>query len=120
MTKKTTARRSCRCCLPRCRQRSTLSASHPHILRAWPLKTSVSAFSRRSSATARLRRCTRIPIGSIVYLNPCGWMEDDGQGGERMQSFKFGEPVWAPMPNHTAVRQPTSFRNVTSSIVELK
>ena len=35
------------------------------------------------------------PDRVIVYLNPCGWMEGDGQGGERMQSFKFGEPVWA-------------------------
>ena len=36
------------------------------------------------------------PDRVVVYLNPCGWMEDDGQGGERMQSFKFGEPTWAP------------------------
>jgi hypothetical protein len=27
-------------------------------------------------------------------------MEGDGQGGERMQSFKFGEPVWAPAESH--------------------
>ena len=36
------------------------------------------------------------PDRVVVYLNPCGWMEDDGQGGERMQSFGFGEPTWEP------------------------
>ena len=35
------------------------------------------------------------PDRVVVYLNPCAWMEDDGQGGQRMQSFKFGEPTWA-------------------------
>ena len=36
------------------------------------------------------------PDRVVVYLNPCAWMEDDGEGGKRMQSFKFGEPTWAP------------------------
>jgi len=36
------------------------------------------------------------PDSVVVYLNPCAWMEDDGQGGQRMQSFKVGEPTWAP------------------------
>lgn len=36
----------------------------------------------------------------VVYLNPCGWMEDDGKGGERMQSYGFGEPVWAAAETH--------------------
>ena len=40
------------------------------------------------------------PDRVVVYLNPCGWMEDDGQGGERMQSFKFGEPTWQPANTH--------------------
>jgi hypothetical protein len=40
------------------------------------------------------------PDSVVVYLNPCAWMEDDGQGGQRMQSFKFGEPVWAPAETH--------------------
>ena len=40
------------------------------------------------------------PDRVIVYLNPCAWMEDDGAGGKRMQSFDFGEPVWAPAGTH--------------------
>ena len=40
------------------------------------------------------------PDRVVVYLNPCGWMEDDGQGGERMQSFGYGEPTWAPAGSH--------------------
>ncbi len=40
------------------------------------------------------------PDSVIVYLNPCAWMEDNGQGGQRMQSFKFGEPTWAPAETH--------------------
>jgi len=40
------------------------------------------------------------PDRVVVYLNPCAWMEDDGAGGERMQSFKYGEPTWAPAGSH--------------------
>ena len=40
------------------------------------------------------------PDRVVVYLNPCAWMESDGQGGERMQSFRFGEPTWAPAESH--------------------
>jgi hypothetical protein len=40
------------------------------------------------------------PDRVVVYLNPCAWMEDDGAGGERMQSFRFGEPTWAPAESH--------------------
>lgn len=39
------------------------------------------------------------PDRVIVYLNPCAWIEDDG-GKESMQSFKFGEPVWAEANSH--------------------
>ena len=40
------------------------------------------------------------PDRVVVYLNPCAWMEDDGAGSERMQSFRFGEPTWAPAESH--------------------
>ena len=40
------------------------------------------------------------PDRVVVYLNPCAWMESDGAGGERMQSFRFGEPTWAPAESH--------------------
>jgi hypothetical protein len=40
------------------------------------------------------------PDSVVVYLNPCAWMEDDGEGGKRMQSFRFGEPTWAPAATH--------------------
>lgn len=40
------------------------------------------------------------PDRVVVYLNPCGWMEPDGKGGERMQSFRFGEPTWVAANTH--------------------
>ncbi len=43
------------------------------------------------------------PDRVIVYLNPCAWLENDGGGGTRMRSYKFGEPVWAPAETHGGV-----------------
>ena len=40
------------------------------------------------------------PDRVVVYLNPCAWLEDDGEGGERMMSFGFGEPSWAAGGSH--------------------
>lgn len=40
------------------------------------------------------------PDRVVVYLNPCAWMEPAGDGGERMQSFRFGEPAWADAGTH--------------------
>ena len=40
------------------------------------------------------------PDRLLVYLQTCGWLEDDGQGGERMQSFKYGQVVWADAEAH--------------------
>lgn len=40
------------------------------------------------------------PDRVVIYLNPCAWMEDDGEGSERMQDYKFGEPTWAPAESH--------------------
>jgi len=40
------------------------------------------------------------PDRVMVYLQSCAWLEDDGAGGERMQLFKIGEPVWAPAETH--------------------
>jgi len=40
------------------------------------------------------------PDRLLVYLQTCAWLEDDGQGGKRMQSFKYGEVVWAPAVTH--------------------
>lgn len=40
------------------------------------------------------------PDRVVVYLNPCGWMEPDGNGGERMRSYKFGEPTWVAANTH--------------------
>lgn len=36
----------------------------------------------------------------MVYLQSCAWLEDDGQGGERMRLFKIGEAAWAPAETH--------------------
>ena len=43
------------------------------------------------------------PDRVIVYLNPCAWLEEDGAGNTQMQSFKFGEPFWAPAETHGGV-----------------
>jgi hypothetical protein len=43
------------------------------------------------------------PDRVLVYLQTCAWLEDDGQGGERMQSFKYGEVVWAGAETHGGV-----------------
>lgn len=40
------------------------------------------------------------PDRVVVYLNPCAWMEPDGNSGERMRSYKFGEPTWAAANTH--------------------
>lgn len=40
------------------------------------------------------------PDRVMVYLQSCAWLEDDGQGGERMQLYKIGEAVWAPAETH--------------------
>jgi len=36
----------------------------------------------------------------IVYLNPCAWFVESDDSTERMESFKFGTPVWAPAETH--------------------
>ncbi len=43
------------------------------------------------------------PDRVIVFLNPCAWLEEDGEGHTRMQSYKFGEPIWAPAETHGGV-----------------
>ena len=40
------------------------------------------------------------PDRLLVYLQTCAWLEDDGQGGQRMQSFKYGEVAWADAETH--------------------
>jgi hypothetical protein len=40
------------------------------------------------------------PDRVMVYLQSCAWLEDDGQGGERMRLFKIGESAWAPAETH--------------------
>jgi len=43
------------------------------------------------------------PDRVIVYLNPCAWTEKNADGSDRMESFKFGTPVWAPAETHGGV-----------------
>ena len=64
--------------------------------------------------TATIRNGETAPLHAhpdrvIVYLNPCAWLENDGEGGTRMRSYKFGEPVWAPAETHGGV---------TASVIE--
>jgi len=40
------------------------------------------------------------PDRVMVYLQSCAWLEDDGEGGERMQLYKIGEAVWMPAETH--------------------
>jgi hypothetical protein len=40
------------------------------------------------------------PDRLLVYLQTCAWLEDDGQGGERMQSFEYGAVAWADAETH--------------------
>ena len=40
------------------------------------------------------------PDRVMVYLQSCAWLEDDGNGGEKMQLFKIGEAVWASAETH--------------------
>ena len=43
------------------------------------------------------------PDRVIIYLNPCAWMQDDADGGQHMESFKFGTHVWAAAETHGGV-----------------
>lgn len=40
------------------------------------------------------------PDRLLVYLQTCAWMEDDEQGGRRMQEFEYGEVAWADAVTH--------------------
>ncbi|MDH3338158.1 MAG: hypothetical protein OER22_15390 [Gammaproteobacteria bacterium] len=40
------------------------------------------------------------PDRVVVYLNPCAWLVEEYDGSKRMESFKFGTPVWAPAETH--------------------
>ena len=40
------------------------------------------------------------PDRLLVYLQTCAWLEDDGNGGERMQEFKYGAVAWADAETH--------------------
>jgi hypothetical protein len=40
------------------------------------------------------------PDRLLVYLQTCAWIEDDGQGGQQMQEFKYGEVAWASAETH--------------------
>lgn len=40
------------------------------------------------------------PDRVVVYLNPCAWLVRNADGSTRMESFKFGEAVWASAEAH--------------------
>jgi len=40
------------------------------------------------------------PDRLLVYLQTCAWLEDDGQGNQRMQEHEFGDVVWADAETH--------------------
>lgn len=43
------------------------------------------------------------PDRVVIYLNPCAWMVDEPGGERRMESYKFGTPVWAPAESHGGI-----------------
>ena len=45
------------------------------------------------------------PDRLLVYLQTCAWMEDDGQGGKRMQEYKYGDVAWADAETHGGANQ---------------
>jgi hypothetical protein len=45
------------------------------------------------------------PDRLLVYLQTCAWMEDDGQGGKRMQEFKYGDVAWSEAESHGGANQ---------------
>ena len=52
-----------------------------------------------------IRKGETMPLHShpnrvMVYLQTCGWLESDGNGGEQMQLFNIGDAVWAPAETH--------------------
>ena len=53
----------------------------------------------------RMRRGETQPLHAhpdrlLVYLQTCAWMESDGQGGQLMQEFKYGDVAWANAESH--------------------
>lgn len=44
------------------------------------------------------------PDRVIVYLNGCVWAVEQEDGSDRMESYKFGTPVWAPAESHGGKR----------------
>ena len=58
------------------------------------------------------------PDNVTIYLNPCAWLEEDADG-KRMESFKFGTPVWTPADSHGGATA-TVVQECRVIIVELK
>ena len=58
------------------------------------------------------------PDSVTIYLNPCAWLEEDAEG-KRMESFKFGTPVWTPAASHGG-RTATVVQECRVIVVELK
>ena len=40
------------------------------------------------------------PDRLLVYLQTCGWLEEDDQGNRHMEEFKFGQVAWADAITH--------------------
>jgi len=40
------------------------------------------------------------PDRVVVYLNPCAWLVEEADGDKRMESYRFGTPVWAQAGSH--------------------
>ena len=54
---------------------------------------------RNGETTSLVQQPDRI----VIYLNPCAWIEDDGEGSERMRDYKYGTPTWQPANSHGGV-----------------
>lgn len=49
------------------------------------------------------------PDRVVVHLSPCAWLVEEDDGSSRMESYKFGEVVWADALTHGGM---------TSTVVE--
>ena len=54
---------------------------------------------RNGETTSLVQQPDRV----VIYLNPCAWIEPDGDGGERMRDYKYGTPTWQPANSHGGI-----------------
>lgn len=59
------------------------------------------------------------PDRVVVYLSPCAWLVEEEDGEARMESYKFGDVLWAPATTHGGATS-TVVQECRSVEIELK